>query len=82
MKKVASDGISFECGGRQDTARSIFPDLVSLIQRIQTSISFSELALAAAGLDSDEADAGFFILDDVTPRCGTYPLNASMLRGS
>jgi hypothetical protein len=66
MKKVAGNDISFECGGQQ--ARSIFSDLVSLIQRVQTSISFSELALAAAGPDSDEADPGFFILDDVTPR--------------
>jgi hypothetical protein len=66
MKKVTGNNISFECGGQQ--AGSIFPDLVSLIQRVQTSIRFSELALAAARLDRDEADADYFILDDVTPR--------------
>jgi hypothetical protein len=67
MKKLTGNDISFECGGQQ--ARSIFPDLVSLIQRLQTSIRFSELALAAARANSDDADANYFILDDVTPRC-------------
>jgi hypothetical protein len=68
MKKPAGNDISFECGGQQDTAGFIFPDLVSLIQRLQTTIRFSESALAAARLDSDEADADYFVLDDVTPR--------------
>jgi hypothetical protein len=68
MKKVASNDI-FECSGPQDTAGFIFPDLVSLIQRLQTAIRFSEPAMAAAGSDSDDADANYFILDDVAPRC-------------
>jgi hypothetical protein len=68
MKKVMGDGISFDCGGQQDIGGFIFPDLVSLIQRLQTAIRFSEPAMAAAGPDSDEADANYFILDDVTPR--------------
>jgi hypothetical protein len=68
MKKLTNDGISFECGGQRDTAGFIFPDLVSLIQRLQAGIRFSELAMAAAGLDRDEADPDFLVLDDVTPR--------------
>jgi hypothetical protein len=69
MTKITSDSILFECGGQQDTAGFIFPDLVSLIQRLQATIGFKEPAMAAAGSDSDEADADYFILDDVTPRC-------------
>jgi hypothetical protein len=68
MKKATDNDISFECGGQQDTSGFIFPDLVSLIQRLQATIRFSEPAMAAAGADSDEADANYFILDDVTPR--------------
>jgi hypothetical protein len=68
MKKVTGDSILFECGGQQDTAGFIFQDLVSLIQRLQATIGFNEPAMAAAGPDGDEADADYFILDDVTPR--------------
>jgi hypothetical protein len=68
MKKAAGNDI-LECGGHQDTAGFIFPDLVSLIQRLQTAIRFSEPALDAAGANRHDANSDFFILDDVTPRC-------------
>jgi hypothetical protein len=66
MKKTTD---SDSCGwdGQRNAAGSIHLDLLSLIKRVQTGIGFGELAMAATARD-DEEDAGFFILDDVTPR--------------
>jgi hypothetical protein len=66
MKKTTDGGNSFGCAGQQ--AGSIRPDLLSLMQRIQASIGFGELAMATAALDDEEVVEGQFILDDVTPR--------------
>jgi hypothetical protein len=75
LMKKTTDGVnSLGCAGQQDTAGSIH-DLLSLIRRIQTSIGFGGLAMAAAGRD-DEENADFFILDDVTPRYAT--VNAAL----
>jgi hypothetical protein len=68
MKKMTGGDVSFECGGLQDATGSIFSDLVGLITRLQTSIAFSERAMAALGLDDEEVADCVFVLDDVTPR--------------
>jgi hypothetical protein len=68
MKKPTGDDRSFECGGLQDATGSIFSDLMGLITRLQTSIAFSERAMATIGLDDGEAAGTVFVLDDVTPR--------------
>jgi hypothetical protein len=46
----------------------LLSDLLSLMQRIQTSIRFNDLALAVVSLENNDLDGGLFILDDLTPR--------------
>jgi hypothetical protein len=79
MKKTTDGGNSFGRVGQQ--AGSIHSDLLSLIQRIQTSIGFAELTTATAG-PGDEENADFFILDDVTPRCTTVDAALNACHGA
>jgi hypothetical protein len=74
MKKPTDADLSFERGGPQDADRSLLSDLmglISLITRLQTSIAFSERAVATVGLDEEKIDDTVFVLDDVSPRYAT-----------
>jgi hypothetical protein len=66
VKKIAGDGISFESGGQQDTAGSIFSDLVCLIQRVQEFIKVNELTITVDYTGETATD--IVVLDNVMPR--------------
>jgi hypothetical protein len=70
MKSSTDGRVACDSSDTQDATGSIFSDLIGLIARLQTSIAFSEQAMATVGVDEDVAGSSF-VLDDVTPRYAT-----------
>ena len=69
MQDAAGGGTSVQSDGRNDSYRSVASDLISLIERVKTSMALVESALARAAPAGDqETAADIFVLDDVTPR--------------
>jgi hypothetical protein len=71
MKNPAGGDLSFEYGELQNAAGSICSDLIGLMTHLQTSIAFSERAMATFSLDDEYVAGSVYILDDVTPRYAT-----------
>jgi hypothetical protein len=68
MRDATDYCISLAYHEQQDAANLLLPDLPSLMQRIQTSIRFSDMALAVVSMENNDLDGDLFISDDLTPR--------------
>jgi hypothetical protein len=69
MQNAAGGGTSVQSDGRNDSYHSVVSDLVSLIDRLQTSMELIESAIATEAFHGDQETAtDVVVLDDVTPR--------------
>jgi hypothetical protein len=69
MQQAEGGGTSAQSGDLNDSHHAIVSDIVSLIERVQTSMKRVESAIAReASLGDPEIAGNVFILDDVTPR--------------
>jgi hypothetical protein len=68
MREATDYSIFLAHHGQQDATSLLLSDFLSLMQRVQTSIKFNDLALAVVGLENNDLDGDLFILDDLTPR--------------
>jgi hypothetical protein len=68
MREATDYSICYACSGQQDAGSLLLSDLLSLMQRIQTSIRINDLASEVISLEDNELQADRFILDDLTPQ--------------
>jgi hypothetical protein len=71
MQEATDYRVSFAHQGQQDATSLLLSDLLSVIQRIQTSIRFNDSAMAVFSLENSDLDGDLFIQDDLTPRYAT-----------
>jgi hypothetical protein len=68
MREATDYSIFYAHSGQRDAASLLLSNLLSLMQRIQTSIRFNDLA-SDVSLEDDDLDGDRFILDDLTAHC-------------
>jgi hypothetical protein len=68
MQEATDYRMSLAHQEQQDATSLLLSDLLSMMQRIQTSIRFNDSAMATVSLENSNLDGDLFILDDLTPR--------------
>ncbi len=69
MQNAAGDGASAPSDGPNDSYHAVVSDLVSLIARVQSSMSLIESAMVTeTSPGNQEIATNVVVLDDVTPR--------------